>query len=51
TEVNTDQNITSTETSKIPFNETTNIISSDNKSINKQSSEYQSGEYQSGEKR
>ncbi|CAG8633588.1 44596_t:CDS:2 [Gigaspora margarita] len=51
TEVNTDQNITSTETSKIPFNETTHIISSDNKSINKRSSEYQSGEYQSGEKR
>lgn len=44
TEVNIDQNITFTKTSKIPFNETTNIISSDNKSINKRSSEYQSGE-------
>ncbi|CAG8830186.1 43475_t:CDS:2, partial [Gigaspora margarita] len=47
TEVNIDQKITFTE---IPFNETTNIISSDNKSINKRSSEYQYGEYQSGKK-
>ncbi|CAG8436207.1 11229_t:CDS:2, partial [Scutellospora calospora] len=39
-EVNTDQN----KTSKIPFNETTNIISSDNTSIKKRSSELQLGE-------
>ncbi|CAG8640006.1 373_t:CDS:2, partial [Cetraspora pellucida] len=38
-EVNTNQN----KTSKIPFNETTNIISSDNTSIKKQSSELQLG--------
>ncbi|CAG8725916.1 10508_t:CDS:2, partial [Cetraspora pellucida] len=36
-------NINQNETSKIPFNETTNIISSDNTSIKKWSSELQLG--------